>query len=156
MNPYMQQYQQNQIATASPEQILLMLYDGAIRFTRLAMEGVETGNTAQKNHGISKTMAIVAEFSNSLNREIGGNIADDLDALYDFMIRELTSANVHGDIEKLKNVEKLLVDLRATWGEAVEISRKEQAGAAAQQQQQQTQQNGEGEQKHKRLSAAVG
>lgn len=126
MNTYnMNQYQQNQVNTASPEQILLMLYDGAIRFTRRAIAGVEENNLEMKASGITKAMAIIAEFSNSLNHEIGGKIAEDLDALYDFMMRELTTANLNNDLGKLKNVETLLVDLRQTWGEAVVINKKE-------------------------------
>ena len=129
MNQYnMNQYQQNQISTASPERILLMLYDGAIRFTRRAIQGVEENNFEQRRVGISKTMAIIAEFSNSLNHEVGGKIAEDLDSLYDFMLRQLTGANLDNDIEKLKVVEKLLMDLRGTWAEAIEINKKEQAG----------------------------
>lgn len=126
MNAYnVNQYQQNQVGTASPEQILLMLYDGAIRFTRRAITGIEEKNPEMKLSGVAKTMAIIAEFSNSLNHDIGGKIADDLDALYNFMMRELTSANLNNDIEKLRNVEKLLVDLRQTWGEAVLVRKKE-------------------------------
>jgi len=126
MNAYStNQYQQNQVNTASPEQILLMLYDGAIRFTRRAITGVEENHPDVKGSGITKAMAIIAEFSNSLDREIGGQVADDLDALYHFMMRELTSANLTSDVEKLRVVETLLVDLRQTWGEAVEINRKE-------------------------------
>jgi len=135
MNTYnLDQYQQNQIYTASPEQILLMLYDGAIRFTRRAITGIEENQPEMKGSGISKTMAIIAEFSNSLDHEIGGHIADDLDALYDFMMRELANANLHNDIEKLKIVERLLMDLRQTWGEAVEINRKEMAAVPLDQQ----------------------
>jgi flagellar protein FliS len=125
MNPY-NQYQQNQIMSASSEQILLMLYDGAIRFIRQAIRGMEEENLTQFHYGIEKSMAIITEFSNSLNHTIGGDIAENLDALYDFMIRELTLANLRKDIEKLRVVEKLLVDLRATWGEAVEINNREQ------------------------------
>jgi flagellar protein FliS len=121
----MNQYQENQISTASPEQILVMLYDGAIRFTRGAIEGLVEGNSEKKLKGISKAMAIITEFSNSLDHEIGGEIAESLDALYDFMRRELTAANIDGDIEHLRIVETLLVDLRQTWVEAIEISKKE-------------------------------
>jgi flagellar secretion chaperone FliS len=116
------QYQENQIMSASPEKILLMLYDGAIRFTRQAIYGIEEENLALFHQGIKKSMAIITEFSNSLDHTIGGEIAENLDALYDFMIRELTKANLYKDIEKLWIVEKLLVDLRATWGEAAEIN----------------------------------
>jgi flagellar protein FliS len=120
-----QQYQQNHIATASPEQILLMLYDGAIRFTRQAMMASESGNQVLKLERISKTMAIIVEFSNTLNHEIGGQIAADLDGLYQFMIRELNAARNDKSGERLKTVEGLLVDLRQTWGEAVDINREQ-------------------------------
>lgn len=132
MNNYnMKQYQANQINTASPEQILIMLYDGAIRFTRQAIMGVETDRPDERRHGISKAMAIISEFSNSLDHSIGGKIAEDLDALYNFMIRELTKANIRNDLDKLQVVERLLVDLRQTWGEAVVVSRKELANAVS-------------------------
>ena len=124
------QYQENQIISASPEKILLMLYDGAIRFTRQAIYGLEENNFSLLRHGINKSMAIITEFSNSLNHEVGGQIAENLDALYNFMIRELTTANLTKDIEKLKVVEKLLVDLRTTWEEAVEINKAEILGLA--------------------------
>lgn len=130
MNAYnMNRYYQNQISTASPEQILLMLYDGAIRFTRQAITGVEDNNSDARRYGISKTMAIIAEFANSLDHKMGSHFAEDLDALYSYMMQELTAANLDNDLEKLKTVEKLLVDLRATWGEAVELSKKEMAAA---------------------------
>ena len=125
MNAYTQQYQQNQILSASPEQILVMLYDGAIRFTRQAMIGIEDGRASVKVEGISRAMAIISEFANTLDHEVGGEIAENLDALYSFMIRELTQANLNNDMQKLKIVEGLLVDLRQTWIEAIEIARKE-------------------------------
>lgn len=130
MNAYTNQYQQNHIATASPEQILLMLYDGAIRFTRQAIMAGESGNQVLKLERISKTMAIIVEFSNTLNHDIGGQIAADLDGLYQFMIRELNAARKDDSGERLKTVEGLLVDLRQTWGEAVEINREQQNGTA--------------------------
>ena len=125
MNAYTQQYQQNQILSASPEQILVMLYDGAIRFTRQAMIGIEDGRASVKADGVSRAMAIITEFANTLDHEVGGEIAENLDGLYSFMIRELTQANLNDDMEKLKIVEGLLVDLRQTWIEAIEIARKE-------------------------------
>lgn len=127
MNAYTNQYQQNQVNTASPEQILLMLYDGAIRFTRQAIAANENEQLVQKLEGIRKCMAIITEFSNSLNHEIGGEIAADLDALYQFMIRELNLARTDSTGKHLKVVEELLVDLRGTWGQAVEINKQELA-----------------------------
>jgi flagellar protein FliS len=128
----MNQYQQNQVMTASQEQILLMLYDGAIRFTRQAIAACEAGDLANKLGRISKVFAIITEFSNSLNREIGGEIAENLDGLYNYMMRELNSARKDTTGAPLRNVEKLLMDLRQTWGEAVEINKKEQQQQAQQ------------------------
>ena len=121
----MNQYQQNQVMTASQEQILLMLYDGAIKFCRQAIAANEAGNVGEKLGRIAKAFAIITEFSNSLNHEIGGDIAADLDGLYHFMLRELSKARKDTSGDHLRSVEKLLVDLRLTWGEAVEINRKE-------------------------------
>lgn len=128
MNPYMNQYKNNQIETASPEKILIMLYDGAIQFTRQAMQGIDTGDKILQAEKISRVMAIICEFSNSLDHEIGGEIAADLDALYGFMTRELTRANLTGDRKALEVVEKLLLELRETWVEAADIYAKEQQG----------------------------
>lgn len=125
MNAY-SQYQENQILSASPEQILLMLYDGAVRFTLQAVSGIENNDLSLFHRGIRNSMAIITEFSNSLDHNIGGKIADDLEALYDFMNRELLLANLHKDIDKLRGVEKLLRDLRATWAEAIELNSQEQ------------------------------
>lgn len=132
MNAYMNQYQQNQVMTASREQILIMLYDGAIKFCRQAIAANKEGNVTEKLGRISKVFAIVTEFSDSLNHEIGGEIAADLDGLYQFMIRELNSARKDTTGIHLENVEKLLIDLRLTWGEAVEINKKELSTLAQQ------------------------
>lgn len=122
MSHYAQKnYQQNQILTASPERILIMLYDGAIRFTRQAIMGIEENRPSLKLEGISRAMAIVAEFANTLDHQVGGAIAENLDGLYHFIIRELTEAR-KGDVSKLRTVESLLLDLRATWVEAIALS----------------------------------
>lgn len=127
MNAYsaQQQYGNNHIATASPEQLLIMLYDGAIRFTRQAIAASERNDQPEKRGRISKVFAIIVEFSNTLNHDIGGQIAEDLDGLYQFMMRELTKAGSETDEKSLKIVEELLVDLRQTWGEAIVVNKKE-------------------------------
>jgi flagellar protein FliS len=125
MNAYFNRYQSNQVTTASPEQLLIMLYDGAIRFVRQATEAMATGERVRKLESISKAMGIVAELANTLDHEVGGEIAENLDALYHFMIRELTQANLKNDADKLKVVEGLLCDLRETWMQAIESTRRE-------------------------------
>lgn len=130
MSSYGQQnYQQNQILTASPERILIMLYDGAIRFTRQAIIGIEENKPSMKLEGISRAMAIVTEFANTLDHKVGGEMAENLDGLYHFMIRELTEAR-KGDVAKLRVVEGLLTDLRETWMEAIDSVRSQSAGVS--------------------------
>ena len=119
MNAYAQQYKQNAIATASQEQILIMLYDGAIRFVRQAITASENNDQPEKLGRISKVFAIIVEFSNTLDHDIGGEIAADLDALYQFIMRELSKARNESGEECLRVVEDLLIDLRKTWGAAI-------------------------------------
>lgn len=126
MNAYanqMKNYRESQILNATPEQILIMLYDGAIRFCREAQAAMEVGDLRKQAEKISRAMAIVTEFSNTLDREVGGNIAENLDALYAFMSRELVRANLEKDPSAVKIVESLLCDLRETWVEAIELNR---------------------------------
>jgi flagellar protein FliS len=108
-----------------------MMYDGAIRFVRQAEEAMAAGERVRKLESISKALAIVTELANTLNHEVGGEMAENLDALYHFMIRELTQANLKNDAEKLKVVDNLLCDLRETWMQAIEINRQEKGGAAS-------------------------
>lgn len=124
MNAYSNQYRNNQVMTASPEQILIMLYDGAIRFVRQAASAIEEGRRKEKSYAIRRAIAIVTEFSNTLDFEVGGDIAYDLNRLYDFMIRELSAVNARSDVKRLAPVEKILLDLREGFAGAVESSRK--------------------------------
>jgi len=116
------QYQENQIATASREQILLMLYDGAIRFCKQASFAIKNGNIADKGRFIGKAMAIISEFSTSLDHEIGGEIAKNLDALYAYMMKELTKANINNETQPIDNTCTMLCELRATWAEAINMN----------------------------------
>lgn len=121
MNAYVNQYQNNQILNATPERILIMLYDGAIRFCRQAMLAMDDGNKQQMSEKIGRAIAIICEFSNTLDHEVGGDIAKDLDALYNYMTRELTQANIKNERKPIEIVEELLVGLRDTWVEAAKI-----------------------------------
>ncbi len=128
---YINQYQASQVNTASPERLLIMLYDGAIRFLNEAEAHLQNRRVAERGTAIGKTMAIISELSATLNYEIGGEIAANLAALYDYMLRELLAANLHDDPERLARVREMLADLRLTWIEAIEIARKEKAALAA-------------------------
>jgi len=85
------------------------------------MKAMDENRMADKSENISKTMAIVCEFANTLDHEVGGKIAEDLDALYGFMVRELSRANRENNRQALETVEDLLSGLRGTWAEAAKI-----------------------------------
>ena len=121
MRPSLNPYQNTQITTASPEKILVMLYDGAIKFSLLAQERMKQKDMAGKGTYIGKSMAIVAELMATLNHEVGGKVAQDLEQLYIYLIDEFTKANVGNDITALENAHKILVTLRDTWNDATQI-----------------------------------
>jgi flagellar protein FliS len=130
--PYTQ-YQNTQINTASPEKILIMLYEGAIRFSKIALEKMEKKDIAGKGKFIGKAMAIVTELMNTLNHEVGGEIAQRLEQLYVYLIGELSHANIQSDPKSLENVIAILSHLRDTWSEAVRIVQKERSAGNVQQ-----------------------
>ncbi|MCK5664474.1 MAG: flagellar protein FliS, partial [Thiotrichaceae bacterium] len=90
-----------------------------------AIAASEQDDQIEKLGRIAKVFAIIVEFSNTLNYEIGGDIAEDLNGLYQFMLRELNKARNETDEKSLHVVEELLVDLRMTWGEAILKNKKD-------------------------------
>ena len=119
------QYQQTQVTTSSPEKILLMLYDGAINFSRIAVEKAANGDKSERGKYVSKAQAIVAELMNTLDHEVGGDITIQLERLYMFIISEYVHANVNNSVSSLENTIKILSMLRDTWVEAIEIVKRE-------------------------------
>ena len=130
MNGYTNQYLANTVLSASPEQLLLMLCDGAGRFLAQAIQAIEDGRIEQRTNCINKASAIVAEFAATLDRSQAPALADDLTALYAYMLQRMMQANLKNDAEPLVEVKGLLADLRATWAEAIEINRAEQHQSA--------------------------
>jgi flagellar protein FliS len=121
-NPY-SQYQKTQVTTASREKILLMLYEGAIRFTKQAHAALTQKKIAEKGKYISKATAILSELMATLDFKAGGQLAVDLENLYVFMIDKLIEGNIKNDAECLKQVEKLLLTLYDAWKDVIENPR---------------------------------
>ncbi|RNC67273.1 MAG: flagellar export chaperone FliS [Desulfuromonadales bacterium] len=119
------QYQNTQVNTASPEKVLIMLYDGAINFTKIALEKMEKKDIAGKGKFIGKAQAIVSELMNTLNHEIGGDISRRLEQLYIYLIDEYLRANIQNSPQALQNAVRILTILRDTWLEAIEIWKRE-------------------------------
>jgi flagellar secretion chaperone FliS len=121
-NPY-KKYQQTQVTTASREKILLMLYEGAIRFNKLAQNNMKENKIAEKGKYISKTTAILSELMATLDFKTGGKLAADLENLYVFMIDKMIEGNVKNDIKCLVDVEELLMTLYKAWKDVVDNPR---------------------------------
>lgn len=118
-------YQQTQVTTASPERILIMLYDGAINNSRKALDRLNRGDIGEKGIYIGKAIAIVSELMNTLNHEVGGEISQRLEQLYIYLLDEFTRANVHGSAKSLEDAIKVLLILRDAWNEAIQIHKNE-------------------------------
>ncbi|MDQ3231055.1 MAG: flagellar export chaperone FliS [Pseudobdellovibrionaceae bacterium] len=121
-NPY-KAYQKTQITTASREKVLLMLYEGAIRFVKHAEVAMLDKKIAEKGKQISKATAIISELMATLDFKVGGQLAVDLENLYVFMIDKLIEGNINNDVECLRTVEALLRTLHVAWQDVVENPR---------------------------------
>ena len=121
-NPY-NQYKKTQVVTASREKILLMLYEGAIKFTKQARVALRDKKIADKGKYISKTTAILSELMATLDFKTGGQLAVDLENLYVFMIDKLIEGNINNSDECLGTVEDLLMTLYTAWKDVVENPR---------------------------------
>lgn len=119
-NPYAN-YANTKIQTATPAQLTLMLYDGAIKFCNLAINAVEEGQIEMANTNIKKVEAIIAEFRATLNFKYP--VAKDFDNVYEYLGRRLLEANLHKDREILEEVLSHLRVMRETWTEVMKQSK---------------------------------
>lgn len=127
MNPYLKQYQQNHVQTASPEKILIMLYDGAIQYLNKAKKELESQNIQEVHNNIIGAQKIISEFMNTLDFEIGGDVARNLYNLYEYMYHTLVQANIKKNVAQIDEVLTHLKDLKQTWEEAIRIANREKA-----------------------------
>ena len=129
MNPYLKQYQQSQVQTASPEKILIMLYDGAIQFLNKALKAMKEGNIQESHNNNVSAQNIIMEFMNTLDMDIGGDVARNLYGLYEYLHHRLVYANINKDPKAIEEVLRHLKELKETWEEAIRIARKEKQEA---------------------------
>ena len=116
------------VASADPHQMILMLFDGAIEAVRQATVFMQDGRTADKGRVLGKAIRIVEEgLKASLDRSVGGALAQQLAALYDYVSLRLLQANLRNDAAALQEVSRLLDDLRGAW---VQIGKANAAAAA--------------------------
>ena len=119
---YARTYRANAVLTASPGQLVLMLYDGALKALAIARDAF--GHPAEDprrietiNHQLLRAQAIFAELRDGLNMEAGGDFAKTMDRLYEYHNRRLFEANLRKQIEPVIEVERLLRELREAWAE---------------------------------------
>ena len=125
-----QGYQRAATETASPAQLIVMLYAGCIRFSALGKTAIEQKDFTTSRENLLKAQAIIAELMGSLNLSIG-DLATNLMRLYDYMYRRLIDANIRRDAEAAAEVEGLLRGLLPAWEEAVKTYHAELAAGTA-------------------------
>jgi flagellar protein FliS len=108
-------YQQTAVGTQSKGRLIVMLYDGAIKFMKLAIQELEAGDYAAKGQHISRAQDIINELNAVLDMEAGGEIARNLRRLYVFMSRRLSEANTKRDPQMIRDVITLMEELNQSW-----------------------------------------
>jgi len=108
-------YRQTQVLTASGVQLIVLLYDSAIQAIELASDGIARRHQPDKARFLGRAVAIVGELSSVLDFESGGEIATSLYRLYDYMLSELTQANLRNDTRHLDGPLRCLKELRGAW-----------------------------------------
>lgn len=121
-----QKYKQTSVQSASREKILLMLYEGAIRFIKQAVAAIDRKDIADRGVNIGRAFDIINELNNTLNHDVGGEIAANLEQLYMFICEQLTKANATGDKKPLEESLKVLETLYSGWVEAIEKIKREE------------------------------
>jgi len=110
-NPYLK----TKVMTASPEELRLMLYDGALKFCRQASEAIGKGEIENTHNNLMRAQKIVMELSTSLRHDMAPELCERLSALYNFIYRRLVDANVNRDTEAVDEAIQLIEYERETW-----------------------------------------
>ena len=111
------QYNNNKVLTASPAELTLLLYEGAIKFCNIAMMGLEEKNIQKTHDNIKKAQAIIEELQSTLNHSY--KVAEDFDNVYHYIYSLLTDANIHKDKETLERALNEIRGMRDTWKEVM-------------------------------------
>lgn len=119
-NPYAK-YNNSKVLTASPAELTLMLYEGAIKFCNIAIVGIEQGDIQKAHTNIRKVEKIVEEFRSTLDTKYA--VAEDFDRVYVYLLKRLLEANVKKDKAILEEVNMHLRSMRDTWKEVMRINK---------------------------------
>ncbi|HZK57330.1 MAG TPA: flagellar export chaperone FliS [Clostridia bacterium] len=121
-NPY-GQYKQSSIITASPQRLVLMLYNGILKFIGLSKIHIEKNDVAKANESILRAQDIIQELNITLNMDY--EVSEGLRSLYTYILEILVNANIYKDIKYLDEAAGMVTELRDTWKEAMKVSKTE-------------------------------
>ncbi|NBG89399.1 flagellar export chaperone FliS [Isachenkonia alkalipeptolytica] len=119
-NPY-NTYKENSVKTASPEELTLMLYNGALKFINKGKMGIEGKNIQEANEGIKRAQDIIHELNNSLNMDY--EMSKNMRSLYTYILEKLVEGNIKKTTEPLDEAKEMITELRDTWKEAMKIAK---------------------------------
>lgn len=116
-NPY-SQYMENQLTTATPGKLLVITFDAAIRFARVAAEKMSQHKLDEQSKNIRNVQNILLELTSTLDSRTDPQLASNLQSIYTYMFDRLTYSNIKDDASALEEVTEMLTELRNTWAEA--------------------------------------
>ena len=132
VNAYAKVGMETGVVAASPHKLIVMLFDGALVSITNALMNMRSGNIGEKGKAISKAIMIIdSGLRAALDKKVGGEIAEGLDALYEYMSGRLLTANLKNDPAILEEVQRLLMELRDAWNQIGDAPAAVQAPAAA-------------------------
>ncbi len=108
-------YTENAVSTQTRGRLIVLLYEGAIKFLKQALAELEAGRFVEKDQYVNKAQAIISELNSSVDMEAGGQIAKNLRKLYNFMAVHLDEANMKRDPQRIREVTACLEDLKEGW-----------------------------------------
>lgn len=118
-----QTYQSNQVTTATPADLTLMLYNGALKFVKQAKSAIEEKNVTKAHEASLKVQNILYELMSTLNSEYP--ISKEFAKLYEYMLQRTIEANIRKDLHVLNEVEDMFIQFRDTWKEAMQLAKKQ-------------------------------
>jgi len=121
LNKAYNQYKENSIFTATPEELTLMLYNGLVKSIMLAQNSVEGNEIEKASNSLIRAQDILKYFRNTLDMKY--DVSKGLDALYEYMIRRLVEANVKKDQTIISEVLEMAKELRDTWSQAMKLAK---------------------------------
>jgi flagellar secretion chaperone FliS len=120
---FVQEYQKNAVNGASPLQLVIMLYDGSLRFMEAGKHAIAERDLEKQNSSLQRAQKIVMELMSCLDMDKGGEVATNLFALYSYVLNELVTANVEDSAEPIDRSIRVMSQLRESWSELDKMSR---------------------------------